>query len=240
MGRKNRRNPFTTSLRTTNRICTIDKRRPKPTTDELMAVLPGPDFPSGGIVVDEHLRTKDPAIWAVGDAIAVLDHLGIEKAHIVGLSMGGFCALHFGLNHPGRALSLEGTVAGAAACADTHATVMHVVCIKGRLRHTKEYKGGRVSEEVKKAAKDAPMEVVLLTHDAGEMHQDRDLAEILRRVASELDPGAAASPHGAVEPARDAAGKPCVLGTCVSDAPGGQKGLAGLVLACAVYIGHIL
>ena len=102
----------------------------------------------------------------------------------------------------GRMLSLEGTVAGAAACADTHATVMHVVCVKGRLRHTKEYKGGRVSEEVKQAAKDAPMEVVLLTHDAGEMHQDRDLAEILRRVASELDPGAAASPHGAVEPAR--------------------------------------
>ena len=92
----------------------------------------------------------------------------------------------------GRTLSLEGTVAGASACADTHATVMQVVCFKGRLRHTKEYKGGRVSEEVKKAAKDAPkdapMEVVLMTHDAGEMYQDRDLAEILQRVASELDP----------------------------------------------------
>jgi pimeloyl-ACP methyl ester carboxylesterase len=47
---------------------------------------------------------------AVGDAIAVLDHLGIAKAHIVGLSMGGFCTLHLGLNHPGRALSL--TVGG--------------------------------------------------------------------------------------------------------------------------------
>ena len=43
---------------------------------------------------------------AVSDAITVLDHLGIEKAHIVGLCMGGFCALHFGLNHPDRALSL--------------------------------------------------------------------------------------------------------------------------------------
>ena len=102
----------------------------------------------------------------------------------------------------GRTLSLEGTVAGAAACADTHATVMHVVCVQGRLRHTKEYKGGRVSEEVKKAAKDAPMEVVLMTHDAGEMHQDRDLAKILLRVASTLDPSIAASSHGAVEPAR--------------------------------------
>ncbi len=43
---------------------------------------------------------------AVADAIAVLDALEIERAHIVGLSMGGFCALHLGLQHPDRALSL--------------------------------------------------------------------------------------------------------------------------------------
>jgi pimeloyl-ACP methyl ester carboxylesterase len=43
---------------------------------------------------------------AVADAIAVLDHLGIERAHMVGLSMGGFSALHLGLQHSGRALSL--------------------------------------------------------------------------------------------------------------------------------------
>jgi DNA gyrase subunit A len=34
----------------------MTKRRPKPTIDEMMAVLPGPDFPSGGIVVDDGLR----------------------------------------------------------------------------------------------------------------------------------------------------------------------------------------
>ncbi len=34
----------------------MTKRRPKPTIDELMAVLPGPDFPSGGIVVNDGLR----------------------------------------------------------------------------------------------------------------------------------------------------------------------------------------
>src|SRR2546428_11107914 len=33
---------------------------------------------------------------AVEDALAVLDGLGIEQAHVVGLSMGGFCALHLG------------------------------------------------------------------------------------------------------------------------------------------------
>src|SRR5215472_3519945 len=47
---------------------------------------------------------------AVEDAVAVLDQLGIERAHVVGLSMGGFCTLHLGLRHPERALSL--TVAG--------------------------------------------------------------------------------------------------------------------------------
>mgnify|MGYP001195782552 CR=1 FL=1 len=55
---------------------------------------------------------------AVGDALAVLDHLSIEKAHIVGLSMGGFCALHFGLNHPGRAISLVVGSCGYGAQAD--------------------------------------------------------------------------------------------------------------------------
>ena len=43
---------------------------------------------------------------AVADILAVMDHAGIERAHIVGLSMGGFATLHFGLQHPGRALSL--------------------------------------------------------------------------------------------------------------------------------------
>ena len=43
---------------------------------------------------------------AVSDALAVLNHLAIHRAHIVGLSMGGFCALHLGLQQPERALSL--------------------------------------------------------------------------------------------------------------------------------------
>lgn len=48
---------------------------------------------------------------AVTDALAVLEELSIDRAHIVGLSMGGFAAVHFGLMFPERALSL--TVAGA-------------------------------------------------------------------------------------------------------------------------------
>jgi pimeloyl-ACP methyl ester carboxylesterase len=40
------------------------------------------------------------------DVVAVLDHLKLERAHIVGLSMGGFAALHVGIACPGRARSL--------------------------------------------------------------------------------------------------------------------------------------
>jgi pimeloyl-ACP methyl ester carboxylesterase len=40
------------------------------------------------------------------DIRAVLDGLSIARAHIVGLSMGGFASLHFGLQYPDRALSL--------------------------------------------------------------------------------------------------------------------------------------
>src|SRR5712671_3539522 len=40
------------------------------------------------------------------DIRAVLDALKIDKAHIVGLSMGGFAALHFGFTYPRRVRSL--------------------------------------------------------------------------------------------------------------------------------------
>jgi pimeloyl-ACP methyl ester carboxylesterase len=43
---------------------------------------------------------------AADDILAVLDHLQLERAHIVGLSMGGFATLHFGFRHGGRARSL--------------------------------------------------------------------------------------------------------------------------------------
>jgi pimeloyl-ACP methyl ester carboxylesterase len=48
---------------------------------------------------------------AVEDIVAVMDAAGIDRAHVVGLSMGGFATLHLGLDHPGRARSL--VVAGA-------------------------------------------------------------------------------------------------------------------------------
>jgi proline iminopeptidase len=49
----------------------------------------------------------------MGDVLAVLDHLSLAKAHVVGLSMGGYTALQVGLRHPQRALSL--TLAGTGS-----------------------------------------------------------------------------------------------------------------------------
>ena len=40
------------------------------------------------------------------DILAVLDGLELDKAHVVGVSMGAFATLHFGLAYPGRAHSL--------------------------------------------------------------------------------------------------------------------------------------
>lgn len=49
------------------------------------------------------------------DCVAVLDHLKIEHAHIVGLSMGGYTTLQVALNHPNRVRSmvLAGTGSGS-------------------------------------------------------------------------------------------------------------------------------
>lgn len=52
---------------------------------------------------------------AADDIVDVLDAAGIEKAHVVGLSMGGFAALHVALRHPKRVLSCVAAGAGYGA-----------------------------------------------------------------------------------------------------------------------------
>lgn len=64
----------------------------------------------------------DPAAYsqdrAVNDIKGLLDHLGIARAHVCGLSMGGYATLLFGLTYPDRALSL--TVAGCGYGSGRH------------------------------------------------------------------------------------------------------------------------
>jgi pimeloyl-ACP methyl ester carboxylesterase len=52
---------------------------------------------------------------AADDIVDVLTAAGIDKAHVVGLSMGGFATLHVGLRHPGHVLSLVAAGAGYGA-----------------------------------------------------------------------------------------------------------------------------
>jgi pimeloyl-ACP methyl ester carboxylesterase len=70
---------------------------------------PPSDVPADGVRYSQD-RARD-------DIRSVLDALKIDKAHIVGLSMGGFATLHFGFTYPGRARSLviAGCGYGAAA-----------------------------------------------------------------------------------------------------------------------------
>ena len=58
---------------------------------------------------------------ATDDILAVMDHLEIDKAHVVGLSMGGFASLHFGFRHPTRARSLVVAGVGYGAEKDQQA-----------------------------------------------------------------------------------------------------------------------
>ncbi len=70
-------------------------------------------YPPSDVPEDVRKYSQDRA---ADDIAAVLDQLQLNRAHIVGLSMGGFATLHFGFRHAPRARSL--TVAGCGYGAD--------------------------------------------------------------------------------------------------------------------------
>jgi len=74
---------------------------------------PPSDVPANGQLYSQE-RARD-------DIRAVLDALKIDKAHVVGLSMGGFAALHFGFTYPDRARSLVIAGCGYGAAPDRRA-----------------------------------------------------------------------------------------------------------------------
>lgn len=68
---------------------------------------PPSDVPDAGELYGQEFSVRD-----IG---AVMDHLGIEAAHIVGLSMGANAGLHFALSNPKRVISLTFTSGGSGA-----------------------------------------------------------------------------------------------------------------------------
>ena len=93
------------------------------------------------------------------DALAVLDHLRIEKAHLVGLSMGSYSSLQVGINAPERALSL--TLAGVGSGSDL-ATLEEFQKQCHANADELEQKG---SQEVAKITRDAPSRIPFLLKD---------------------------------------------------------------------------
>ena len=65
---------------------------------------------------------SDPARYsqdiARGDVIAIMDKLGIGKAHVVGHSMGAYTALHVGIRHRERCISITAAGCGWGSVAD--------------------------------------------------------------------------------------------------------------------------
>ncbi|MFJ9542719.1 alpha/beta fold hydrolase [Streptomyces sp. NPDC101225] len=83
-------------------------------------------FPARGYPPSQVPAQADHYSWelAVRDALDVLDHAGVDRAHIVGLSMGGFTALQLGARHSHRVRSLLVASTGSGAYPPTRETFL--------------------------------------------------------------------------------------------------------------------
>jgi 3-oxoadipate enol-lactonase len=93
------------------------------------------------------------------DALAVLDHLKIPKAHFVGLSMGSYSSLQIGLNASERALSL--TLAAVGSGSD----LGNLDVFRKQCRANAEQYEKIGAAEVAKATREAPSRIPFLLKD---------------------------------------------------------------------------
>jgi proline iminopeptidase len=108
------------------------------------------DVPAGEVYTYEHFYT---------DALAVLDHLKIERAHLVGLSMGAYSSLQIGLNAPQRALSM--TLAGVGSGSE----IENLDNWRKQCRANAEQFETLGSAEVAKVTREAPSRIPFLVKD---------------------------------------------------------------------------
>ena len=93
------------------------------------------------------------------DALAVLDHLNIQKAHFVGLSMGSYSSLHVALNAPSRMLSM--TLAGVGSGSNLE----HLDAWRQQCRETADQFEKLGAVEVAKVTREAPARIPFLVKD---------------------------------------------------------------------------
>ena len=93
------------------------------------------------------------------DALAVLDHLKIERAHLVGLSMGSYSSLQIALNAPYRALSM--TLAGVGSGSDLD----NLAGFRAQCRATAEQFDTLGSVKVAEVTREAPGRIPFLVKD---------------------------------------------------------------------------
>jgi pimeloyl-ACP methyl ester carboxylesterase len=72
-------------------------------------------YPPSDIPSDPTRYSQD---IARDDVVAVMDALGIDKAHVVGHSMGGYTALHVGIHYPQRCISVTAAGCGWGSTPD--------------------------------------------------------------------------------------------------------------------------
>ncbi len=87
-------------IRFDNRDCGLSSRMEAAGPPDIAAAFSGDAHPA--------YQLDDMA----DDVAGLMDSLGIEAAHVVGASMGGFIAQLVALNHPGRVLSLTSIMSG--------------------------------------------------------------------------------------------------------------------------------
>jgi len=93
------------------------------------------------------------------DALAVLDHLRVEKAHFVGLSMGSYSSLQVSINAPARMLSM--TLAGVGS----GSSLEELDAFRQQCWETAEEFEKLGSAEVAKVTREAPGRVPFLVKD---------------------------------------------------------------------------
>lgn len=118
---------------------------------------------------------EDPAAYSqkqsAQDAIALLDHLGIDQAHIVGLSMGAFVTVQIAVDFPERALSVTMASCGSGSEPDIY--------------HRKQAEFRAMADQVEKRGTEAFVQAcdVDATRDSYKRKDSRGFAEFLAQLA---------------------------------------------------------